>query len=164
MTNKIDIPKSAMNIATKYPTNTWCQDREKFVSILQNYYPHLTYKECVDKFVIIKTRLVNIDYYVKDNNKQKTEMLSIYKEYNTMKSYISDDYYGVLQSKYNNIRNRILNNNTQLNSVGINTNEPPEYLNKAYRYIYSSNIENNNQVFVIFFVLISCLALFFFLM
>jgi hypothetical protein len=86
-----------------------------------------------------------------------------YKKYNPMKSYISDDYYGVLQSKYNNARNRILNNNIQLNSVGINTNEPPEHLNKAYRYIYSSSIVNSNQVFIIFFVLISCLALFFFL-
>jgi len=163
MTDEINIPKSAMNIATKFPTNTWSQDREKFVSILQNYYPYLTYKECVDKFVIIKSRLVNADYYIKDNNKQKIEMLNIYKKYNPMKSYISDDYYGVLQSKYNNARNRILNNNIQLNSVGINTNEPPEHLNKAYRYIYSSSIVNSNQVFIIFFVLISCLALFFFL-
>jgi len=163
MTTEINIPKSAMNIATKFPTNTWNQDREKFVSILQNHYPYLTYKECVDKFVTIKSRLVDADYYVRDNNKQKTEMLNIYKEYNTMKSYISDDYYGVLQSKYNNARNRTLNNNTQLNSIGINTNEPPKYLNKSHHYVHSSNIESSNQMFAILFVLISCLALFFFL-
>ena len=79
-----------------------------------------------------------------------------------MKSYISEDYYGVLQSKYNNARNRILNNNTQLNSVGMNTKEPPEYLSEAHCYICSNSIESNNYVFIIFFILISCLALFFF--
>ena len=163
MTAEINIPKSAMKIAIKFPTDTWNQDREKFVSILQKHYPNLTYKECVDKFTTIKSRLINMDYYVKDNNKQKTEMLNIYNEYSTMKSYISEDYYGVLQSKYNNARNRILNNNTQLNSVGMNTKEPPEYLSEAHCYICSNSIESNNYVFIIFFILISCLALFFFL-
>jgi hypothetical protein len=66
----------------------------------------------IEEFIKSKDRIVYGGTALHRLILKKTPNDPIYKEYNTMKSYISDDYYGVLQSKYNNIRNRILNNNT----------------------------------------------------
>ena len=78
--NKIEIPQKALNLVTSSPIVNWDETRDKFCRILHSEYPHLTYQECVDKFVKLVERNHNIDSKLNFLNEYKKEIKKIEKE------------------------------------------------------------------------------------
>ena len=85
--SKVTVPKNLMKMVQNIDLARWDETKEKFIDKLHDLYPHLTYDECLSRFIGIMDRDREIEYK-KDNIKDyKKDMVDRYKRYQRYKKF-----------------------------------------------------------------------------
>jgi hypothetical protein len=132
---KIEIPKHLYKLALNGSPYNWAIDKEKFCSGLQKHYPFLTYDECVDKFLKIKTRFSDEYIYRSSLERDKQKLREVCEEYNIIKTYCSSEKKKTLQSIYNYHRTSIIVVNNSLKEIGVEVENPPQNIEDGLNWL-----------------------------
>jgi len=148
--NNITIPEKAMNIALKHGSNPeQIQNNiNKFVDIMQEYYPYLSRNECCKILNKIDEKQSKISWnkqYLLNKKKEMHERYQRYQKYKKCSNYkemkTCEEYFVYLDKKS---YDRVVD---ELKEIGINEQYAPSHISDVVRF--SKPIANSTDVQVI---------------
>ena len=147
--SKVHIPTHAIKMVENINSSNWDQTRDKFITIVHDLHPHLTYQECLDKFTKILDRKQNAKYAYQFMEEYKQKMKKSYDRWIMYKKFNQQDDIKTCESWYLNVDKSCYDRQVDaLSELGITEPYAPTNMADLPRFITQKQREDNFEVII----------------
>jgi hypothetical protein len=151
--SKVTIPTRAIKMVENIHPSTWDTTKNKFITIIHDLYPHLTYKECEEKFLLILDRKNNIDSARRFMAEYKQKIKSSYDRWSMYKKFNQQDEIKTCEHFYLNVDKKGYDRYVDtLYSMGVTESYAPSDMNDIPRFLNQEQSESNTETSIIMVV------------